>query len=171
MRNIVLVIIIVWNNFSAFAQHSYYQYSYDAAGNRTQREVITFSPSPPAPNHNNDTTGPDSISGNNTEFAKLDNQYDNGNENKPEKHEEHIGDKVITIYPNPTTGVLRVEITGIKPGNTGMIIITEMAGKTIRQIENISSSNELNLRDLARGNYILQIRIDGVKREWEIVKF
>jgi hypothetical protein len=146
---------------------SYFHYSYDSTGNRVRREVIVIQHSPPAPNiHNKDSLGDYVVSGN-TKITKVDN-LDNTPGN--DKHESFLGEKKITISPNPTKGELRIDISNLNSDIKVMITITDMSGKVISIIKNAGSSNYVDISGAVRGSYVLKIVIDGMSKEWVVMK-
>jgi hypothetical protein len=79
----------------------------------------------------------------------------------------HINDRKITLYPNPTTSSLNIKL----PDNSSIdnIIITDLTGKTVQ--EEIQNSNLVNVVNLVEGIYILQVFSSGSKFESKFVKF
>ena len=61
-------------------------YAYDYAGNRISRRVVNLTPTPPHVKRLIDSI--------------------------PAPVEEKLGDRMITIYPNPTKGALAVDVNG-----------------------------------------------------------
>jgi len=111
----------------------------------------------------------DSLIYNNYELSKLEN-FGNTDSCTNNKFESLLGERKITVYPNPTTGELRIDITNFNPESKGTITITDMVGKLITEIKNISSSNLVNLSNTARGSYVLKLILDDKSKEWVIVK-
>jgi len=174
MKKSVLIILIIISVIEVKSQtYSQFQYTYDAAGNRIKREIIVISPSSPAPNtqNNNDSVGNSNNIANNIESGKLEN-FDGSvtNEQESNKSESLLGENKITVYPNPTTGELKIDISNFNPDSKGTIIVTDMIGKLITEIKNVSSSNLVNLYTTARGSYVLKLVLDGKSKEWVIVK-
>ncbi len=59
----------------------------------------------------------------------------------------------FTVYPNPATGFIRVENT---VGTEGVVDIYDFQGREVRQ-QKISGSTQINVSQLAPGQYILRI--------------
>ena len=76
----------------------------------------------------------------------------------------------ITIYPNPTEGDLKIEITGVTDLTSSSLTICDMKGKVLHQIQELSESNELDITDYADGIYLLIIRIKEESTTWRIIK-
>jgi hypothetical protein len=162
-----LLIGLVANSQNANLPTSYFHYAYDSTGNRVRREVIVIQHSPPAPNiHNKDSLGDYVVSGNSkvTKIENLDNTPGN------DKHKSLIGERKITISPNPTKGDLKIEISNLNSDSKGMITITDMSGKVISIIKNAGSLIYVDLSSAARGSYVLKIVIDGMSKEWVVMK-
>ncbi|MBR5159160.1 MAG: T9SS type A sorting domain-containing protein [Bacteroidaceae bacterium] len=115
---------------------------YDAAGNRlTSEKVIIF------------TRG--SV---------------NGNAPEEKMYQDSLASTRITIYPNPTEGDLKIDIAGVSDFESSGLILYDMAGKVVKNITQLSESNELDITDYANGMYIMVIKINEESTTWKIVK-
>lgn len=128
-------------------------YLYDNAGNRTKRQVIILNPSTLKSGHLNGTE--DTI---------------NNNEIERKIFEENLDKLSIKIYPNPTTGRLLVNLTGIDQTFPSSISIISTNGIVINKISPASDSNEIDLSHNADGVYILVISANDKSTEWKVVK-
>ena len=126
----------------AFSQTTKYVYSYDANGNRESRIIQEIF-------LKNATTVTDSILSSN---------------------DETILENIITIYPNPTQGNLKVDFSNLNPEAKASLIVVDMQGRVILREENLQPSNNINLSNVSNGNYIMKIFIDKTTKEWMIVK-
>lgn len=151
MKKLILMSIILLAATVVKSQN--FRYSYDAAGNRTMREVIQMPGAVPEI----DTTYNDS-----TKLVKENNYKD--------KYETALGEQKITVYPNPTKGELKIDITNLPETTTGLIIITDMQGRVIYENQNITSTNNLNISNASAGNYVLKIIVDNKTKEWLLIK-
>jgi hypothetical protein len=151
---------------------NYYHFGYDACGNRNLREYNVIPGSPQRPNNQNNNDSASNITTNiNAAINKIENlDSTSAKDNKNFKHESFLGERKITICPNPTTGELRIDISNLNPNNKGTIIVNDNLGKIIKEIKQISSSNFIDISNVARGSYILKIVLDGKSKEWIIVK-
>ena len=61
----------------------------------------------------------------------------------------------VAIYPNPTSGVLTIDVPGSVSENT--IIVTDMSGKLIVENRTTDAKSELDLSSLAKGMYLLNV--------------
>lgn len=131
---------------SSKAQSFQAQYTYDANGNRLTATVIYLSRSSSSP-------VPKVV-----EAIKVD----------PEIN------LTITIYPNPTQGDLRVELTGATsdqlsvPSNA--IKVWDMQGRLLISLKSIGSSNVVDLSGYSNGTYIMQLFFGGRVKEYKIIK-
>lgn len=80
-----------------------------------------------------------------------------GNRNKVKQPEI----KVCRVYPNPTAGILAVEIPA--EFKDVKAALTDMQGKVVYQEGNLEGMATLNLRNLASGPYQLQIQSEDGK--------
>ena len=67
---------------------------------------------------------------------------------------------IVTVYPNPTQGLLRVEIDGIEILNDARIYVYDMMGVLVGQFAEVSNLNDLDISTQQPGIYIIQIVFD-----------
>lgn len=139
-RLLVLSLVFASLCGSAFADRI--ENAYDAAGNRlTSEKIIIF------------TRG--SV---------------NGNAPEEKMFQDSLASTKITIYPNPTEGDLKIDIAGVSDFESSGLILYDMAGKVVKNITQLSESNELDITDYANGMYIMVIKINEESTTWKIVK-
>ncbi|RYZ93974.1 MAG: T9SS type A sorting domain-containing protein [Sphingobacteriaceae bacterium] len=82
--------------------------------------------------------------------------------------------KVESIYPNPAQNKVTVSLEGIAAGETATISIMDMAGKIVISAKQIAEegnfSLDLNLDNLQRGNYIVNISSASVNSNAKLIK-
>lgn len=121
-------------------------YTYDANGNRLTAKVVYLSQSPTSP--------PAIVEG--------------------EINVDPETNLTIRIYPNPTQGDLRVELTGATPEefntSSNAIKVWDMQGRLLLCISPICSSNVVDLSRLSNGTYIMQLFFCGRMKDYKIVK-
>lgn len=126
----------------AISQNTFY-FKYDANGNRTSRSITLKN-------------------------ATIQNSTASSNQ-----HEEAIGDMIglreTKIYPNPTQGVLRIEI-GMADGEEANYTLHEINGKMILNQATKSTGFVLNLSHLPSGIYLLHINVGSDGMGWKIKK-
>jgi hypothetical protein len=117
-------------------------YQYDAAGNRKAR-IIELQKSPASRSAEAET---------------------------PEPVVDVIAKQEIKIYPNPTKGLLKVEIGNFSDDLTGNIAIFDSSGKTVVQVGSLSAENSLDISRQADGIYFLKIKVGDEVSTWKIIK-
>ena len=131
-----------------------YLFGYDAAGNRISRMGIILNKS----TQNVDTTG-----------NVLSDSCLYNNEAK-QQYQANIEDYVITVYPNPTTGELKIDISNFEEGTKGSIFITDIQGKYIYKTDVIYDKNIINLNYVASEQYLMRIVINNKNHEFFVLK-
>lgn len=127
------------------------QFQYDDAGNRTSRKTITLRAS--APGIRSATAGV----ADEEETAEALPVFT-----------DRLSQAAILIYPNPTKGLLRVEINGgIAPVD---LQLYDMSGRLLLQEPNVTTSAVLDLGNHPAGTYLLRLTSGTQKSEWKIIK-
>jgi len=79
----------------------------------------------------------------------------------------------VTIYPNPTNGLLNIEWKG-NDNSTAVISLFDLTGKQIinQKVSETSSIGQIDITGLANSTYILQIISEDakLKKDFRIVK-
>ena len=134
------VVLSMWAGLDICAQRI--KYTYDNAGNRLtrQKEIVVQ-----------------------TRGALSD-------EEEPSVYEEELSETKVTIYPNPTRGMLKVDISGVEKFENARISLYDLTGKLLQQWAGISQSNEIDLSERTPGMYIMQIAYNGKISSWKIIK-
>ena len=157
MKHLNLLFLIIFLTFSvSVVAQAQVSYGYDAAGNRISK-TITLKKSLSKKSN----TSHDLENQKNDEFAFH--EFD-------DPLTDAIGNAQIIIYPNPTHGELRVEISGVELVPSDNIIIFDSNGRIIRQSYNVTGSNDIDLSEAAAGLYIMRICIEGKFTTWRIIK-
>ncbi|MFA6922997.1 MAG: T9SS type A sorting domain-containing protein [Bacteroidales bacterium] len=175
MKTLTLTISIMLLSIAVKSQN--YYFAYDANGNRTTREVIELPQSTPGKKDKpkdetakNNTSEENSGENTNT-ITDNSTQNNNASENQTAKtYEASLGSQKITIYPNPTKGELKIDITNLPQATNGLISITDMQGRVIYKSQNVNSTNTLSIANESAGNYVMKIVINGKSKEWLVVK-
>lgn len=134
------VVLSMWAALDICAQRI--KYTYDNAGNRLtrQKEIVVQ-----------------------TRGALSD-------EEEPSVYEEELSETKVTIYPNPTRGMLKVDISGVEKFENARISLYDLTGKLLQQWAGISQSNEIDLSERTPGMYIMQVAYNGKISSWKIIK-
>ena len=116
-------------------------YAYDNAGNRTAR-TVTVAKAPQAPEEMQSLTA----------------------------LSDRIAEKSVVIYPNPTKGMLSVEIKDYTESLKAEFRLMDMSGRTIIEQKAVGNNQTFDLSRQVAGIYLLQIRINGESAVWKIIK-
>ncbi len=82
--------------------------------------------------------------------------------------EENIFEKNISIYPNPTSDILVIELKTLESVN---ITITDLAGKVVYKKQQIhENSISLSLKNLKNGSYIIIINSNEISKSYKLLK-
>ena len=137
----LFMVLSMWAGANVCAQNKI-KYTHDDAGNRLTRkkEIVV------------QTRG----------------ALNNGEE--PSVYEEELSETKVTIYPNPTKGMLKVDISGVEKFENARISLYDLTGKLLQQWAGISQSNEIDLSERTPGMYIMQIVYNGNASSWKIIK-
>lgn len=120
-----------------------YSFTYNASGNRTNRTIALLK--------NAHIGSPDSLAIQQKTF------------------EDMIGQRKVKIYPNPTKGLLKVEIPFIEsePATVGIYTIQ---GALIKNQKVKATFTEIEFTNQPPGMYILRIIAGELSADWKIIK-
>lgn len=144
----LLIIVLICTGLSQFP-NSFCQtvtYSYDDVGNMVVRGVISLKSA----------------------------QADKGSLNAEEDDEfidKTFADKVVKIYPNPTSGFLEIEI----PYNQDelpiiKITVTDLSGRVIIDKMTEQGRTSIDLSSSPNGMYLLNLKKGTVISVWKVIK-
>ncbi|MES2514021.1 MAG: M1 family aminopeptidase [Bacteroidota bacterium] len=63
----------------------------------------------------------------------------------------------LNVFPNPASGVITVTIDNYKIKNSFHFIIYDMQGKPVKQIDKINQSTEIDISNMSRGSYVINM--------------
>lgn len=141
-KKITLTLVLIFLGITTFSQTNI-SFLYDDSGNRTDR-IIDMSKSAIVPG----------TLGENTEKELI----------------GEIGDLSVKIYPNPTTGRIKIEIAPFEKNSTGSIGVYDMNGRLVLRQEYLSPVNAVDISNVQNGIYFLKLTFSGRTLEWKIVK-
>jgi hypothetical protein len=134
-------------------------YTYDASGNMEKREMVI------------DMSSKSGLVKSSTVKTGEVGETEEMGETEFPKYEDVLSEMKITIYPNPTQGKLRVDITGGEIARGARIYLYNMQGMMICQLTSVSTTNELDISAQPAGTYIMKIMLDKDKiSTWTIIK-
>lgn len=117
-------------------------YSYDASGNRIKREIIM-------------------------QPSKAKQQTF---ETERQVFSDMLQEHDVKIYPNPTDGILKVRISGIKNTDKCSLAIYTMRGDRVMLDERQQYNFDVNISNQPAGTYLLRITINNQSTTWKIIK-
>lgn len=118
-------------------------FGYDDAGNRTNRTIEIHS---------------------NLKKGALDEDF------IPEEFSDNLEELSFKMYPNPTKGLLTVEIENFTDETRASISIYDLQGRLIHSIKNATASNAIDLSNHSPGTYVMVLKAGDKTSEWKIVK-
>lgn len=148
LKKIVLVLCVIFVFISVYSQTNSYSYYYDQSGNRIRRELIII-------------TNPENFSTNTIDTNKI---------NSNEVISNDFNNINIAIYPNPTSENLTIEMTNMPDELKGLIVISDLQGRILYQTTQVKQKTIIDFSKYTYGNYILQITVNDIKREWNVLK-
>ena len=138
---IVILCITAFQNL-IFAQEIVY--AYDASGNRIERSIV-FPPRISKPEATNETKNDKIV-------------YDS------------FTDASIKIFPNPTQGIIQIEISNSRSSATIDVSLYDLTGKQVFSQKEVSATATIDISELGKGNYLMRLQQGSQTREWKIVK-
>lgn len=151
MKYIFLFFIGFWSiPYLGFSQTIHYHYSYDASGNRYLRvkEITYPRKSAALPKDSTSTLSKNRMS---------------------EVFNDILDNKEIKIYPNPTKGLLTVDIP-LGESDRARISIFDMQGRGLMDFNNAGTSTDIDLSGQPAGIYLMRIFINNKPSTWKIIK-
>jgi hypothetical protein len=130
-------------------------YSYDKNGNRTGRNTIKLKAGSFVASARDSALAADAMNGQITD---------------PEIYQGAAGESFVKIYPNPTRGELKVEITDFDFAQKSAIYVYNTAGHLVAQKSPATDMNIINLLHQPNGMYIMKILLGDKTSEWKVIK-
>lgn len=127
--------------FDGFSQKI--SFSYDNAGNRIKKEIILSQQRISSPQEMETSIKPVT---------------------------DMLADKSIRIHPNPTKGMVKIEIVNLESGDEGMVYVYSLSGQFITSSQISSSLIDMDLSNRPNGIYILSIQLNGTTSTWKVIK-
>lgn len=141
MNKIIFILVVILSCTYAKAQTSNVGFTYDADGNLILRKIIVVGPS----NAKSDT-------------------------NQEEKIEEEIGEQKVIVYPNPTHGIIKLDISGIDGQLNNYCRIYSLNGALLINKKISGSLTEIDLSTYETGSYLMDIHLGDKTSRWKIIK-
>ena len=128
-------------------------FSYDAAGNRTERNVIVLSSLYSA-----------------TETPTLSINAKPSTADKSMAYQDSIGGREVVIYPNPTLGELHIALSTPLNKERASYRLLGLNGSILQQAALQQELTDIDLTNVQPGIYLLELIIDEQRSKWKIIK-
>ena len=172
---------INWKNVIALTNNELkIVFAYDASGNITSRTLVNLSMAPPTPN------GTDSIAVVFEEAVDMEETVVVSSKTKSSvfetgdikagvatipTFEDFLSEMQVTIYPNPTNGVLWINISNTDIPQSAQIEIFAGNGLLIGKWKDISPTYTMDITDQPAGIYFLRLTLGKeYVNTWKIIK-
>jgi len=167
MKKIILSFIVLALGIAAHSQAFNASYTYDANGNRLTATIVWLQTS-----LKSDLLSASEVLSSQT-IAKNDTTIiPQQGYTKPSI--DSLSGTKITVYPNPTHGVLLIQFSGISESELSsignMIIVYNINGQKVLQQSPLEQLNNINLQSLSNGNYVMTIQIGTQVKTYTIIK-
>lgn len=63
----------------------------------------------------------------------------------------------LNVFPNPATNVLSLSVNGLNSFENAQIQIQDIQGKLVKQLDKITSDNQIDIYDLSSGSYLITL--------------
>jgi len=121
-------------------------FEYDDYGNRTSRYIVI------------------------DKIGQVDDSLQVAAEDNENVFEDQLGEIKIKIFPNPTTGILKIQIQNLPDNAKSSITVISTSGGTIFSKSPLMSDGTVDLTSYANGVYFLNIIIGEKVTSWTIIK-
>jgi YD repeat-containing protein len=147
MRQFIPIVLTLFFLVSLNSQSQTIHYSYDAAGNRTSRTIV--------------------LGGGSKGSSDIKEE-----KKEPEKviKDETFLSGTLKIYPNPTHGLLEIEVPVADDNYELQIIVTDINGRKIIDKRNEPTKTVVDLSSQPDGMYILILKQGDTYSKWKIIK-
>jgi hypothetical protein len=141
---------------SIFGQHV--EFTYDENGNRLTRTLVTLKSA--------------TIKFPITDTKALQSTDNSLTSNLGKENQQKQGDGQITplVYPNPTKGLIKIEIQNLTNSSTTEVILYDLSGSKLFSEKNLENYSEIDISKYKDGFYILRIIVDDKVFDWKVIK-
>lgn len=120
-------------------------YAYDYAGNRISRKLAVLNSSLYHVKRQNTEPEPDAV-------------------------KDKLGDRTITVYPNPTHGALAIGISGGDLPESTTLILYNAQGAMLQNFHTVEETTAIDMSTYPVGWYIVRVIVDAKTTEFKIIK-
>jgi hypothetical protein len=168
-RLFMVCIISAFFFMQAHAQLAMQEYMYDDAGNRIIRRIV-----PLAKQAQHDSIAQaDTSSAQHQQTASALQDADNSNYGQTAdiQYSGTLGDYTINVYPNPTPGLLKVQLAEYTNKLKAEIRVYDLQNKLLLTKAIRSEFTQMDFSALPEGIYLMNIHMDSVLSPWKIIKY
>ncbi len=145
MKIHILLLIIGLIGLIQTARSQNFTFGYDNAGNRYSKNVITLKST-------------ESVQ--DTSTQKQDTAV----------YQELLDELKVSLYPNPTKGIIIIELENLDSIVSSILYVTDNSGKILYVHKELQQRNEIDLSSLHPGMYFLRIQAGMSISEWKVIK-
>ena len=124
-------------------------YDYDKAGNRIKRWLIVEEV---------------------VNMTEMTFRMSESEETTEVENEIKDDDVSISVYPNPTIGVVNVDIPAIDESGSNTLFLYDAKGETVLSRKRLRNSNTIDFMNTPNGIYILKLNINGAEKSYKVIK-
>lgn len=77
---------------------------------------------------------------------------------------------IINVYPNPSTGFIRIDIENNSEKSDNELFIYDLSGRPLIHKQKYMNKSEVDLTGLRDGVYVLRLRINKRIFDWKVIK-
>jgi hypothetical protein len=107
-----------------------------------------------------------SESGESSEILKSSEQ----NVSSPEQIKSDDSEIATLVYPNPSKGVLKIDVSNMPLNSNNELRIYDLNGTELLVKRNFDNYSEIDISHLKNGIYILRIQINQKLFDWKVIK-
>ncbi|MFT5860323.1 MAG: hypothetical protein ACI865_002433 [Flavobacteriaceae bacterium] len=75
---------------------------------------------------------------------------------------DELGNSItVSLYPNPSSGMLTVSIDAQTDASKATMTVVNLFGQTVRELDALGTSTQIDLNDLANGTYFIEVEMGG----------
>jgi hypothetical protein len=150
---IIIFIVFVAVNANAQVLITKIKFSYDAAGNRTKREIIIEPPSSSERHANSNNSNP-------TEARLV----------KETETALDLTKASADLYPNPAKEFVIVNFTRGEEKAEAKLMMFDMQGKAVGEQKLENGINTITINQLKPANYLFRVVCGNYNEDWQVVK-
>lgn len=165
MKNLSTCIILLFFCFSSMAQAFKATYEYDANGNRTKAYVIYLQTSLKSAKVPIDSL----IAG---QQIQVEDTVGLPKDGWDKGFTDNSSEFTASIYPNPTHGILIIELLSAENTNTtaNSLSVWNMRGIEVFRLIKPNAFNRVDFSNMPVGIYVVKISINGTIKQYKVVK-